>query len=295
MNGALRRVNSHGWAPRGLTPALLKSRGLAEMPASGIHTVTVPGAVAGWEALRTRLGTLPMADLLAAAIRYAELQVTLTRRDPDASAAMALDDLAMTYEGAGELAKARSAYVDAVRALDATAANRRDEALLADALEGAGRTALELAEMSDEGDARVAELAADGLATSERALVIARGLGESYQPSVDALDTQRGRALVALRRWKPALPILRAALERAEAERSPRAFSIAMRSFLLARTLWEIGDQHDRDHARVLSAQADTAFTEAHRQFAVRPELAALLQIIDRQHADLVAWRQTHV
>ena len=70
--GRLHGLNSHGWAPRGLTPALLKSRGLAEMPASGIHTVTVPGAVAGWEALRTRLGTLPMADLLAAAIRYAD-------------------------------------------------------------------------------------------------------------------------------------------------------------------------------------------------------------------------------
>jgi gamma-glutamyltranspeptidase/glutathione hydrolase len=42
------------------------------MPASGIHTVTVPGAVAGWEALRARLGSLPMSDLLAAAIFYAD-------------------------------------------------------------------------------------------------------------------------------------------------------------------------------------------------------------------------------
>ena len=42
------------------------------MPQGGIHTVTVPGAVAGWEALRTRLGTLPMADLLAPAIFYAD-------------------------------------------------------------------------------------------------------------------------------------------------------------------------------------------------------------------------------
>jgi gamma-glutamyltranspeptidase / glutathione hydrolase len=32
----------------------------------------VPGAVAGWDALRSRLGTLPMADLLAPAIRYAD-------------------------------------------------------------------------------------------------------------------------------------------------------------------------------------------------------------------------------
>src|SRR5215212_746022 len=62
--GTLHGLNSHGWAPRALTPAVLKSRGLAAMPANGIHTVTVPGCVAGWDALRTRFGSLPMEDLL---------------------------------------------------------------------------------------------------------------------------------------------------------------------------------------------------------------------------------------
>jgi gamma-glutamyltranspeptidase / glutathione hydrolase len=70
-SGALHGLNSSGWTPRGLTAALLKSRGAATMPQGGVHTVTVPGAVAGWEALRTRLGRLPLADLLAPAIRYA--------------------------------------------------------------------------------------------------------------------------------------------------------------------------------------------------------------------------------
>jgi len=70
--GALHGLNSSGWAPRGLTPALLKSRGVTEMPHAGIHSVTVPGAVAGWEALRTRLGTRTMAELMAPAIRHAE-------------------------------------------------------------------------------------------------------------------------------------------------------------------------------------------------------------------------------
>jgi gamma-glutamyltranspeptidase / glutathione hydrolase len=70
--GRLHGLNSHGWTPRGLSSALLKSQGLTAMPSSGIHTVTVPGAVAGWEALRTRLGTRPMADLVAAAILYAD-------------------------------------------------------------------------------------------------------------------------------------------------------------------------------------------------------------------------------
>ncbi len=70
--GTLHGLNASGWSPRRLTPALLKSRGAHEMPRSGIHSVTVPGAVAGWEALRTRLGTRPMSELLAAAIRYAD-------------------------------------------------------------------------------------------------------------------------------------------------------------------------------------------------------------------------------
>src|SRR5438034_2380189 len=70
--GTLHGLNASGWAPSGLTPALLKSKGVARMPESGIHAVTVPGAVAGWEALRARLGTWPMSDLLAAAIFYAD-------------------------------------------------------------------------------------------------------------------------------------------------------------------------------------------------------------------------------
>jgi gamma-glutamyltranspeptidase/glutathione hydrolase len=70
--GTLHGLNSHGWAPRALTPALLASQGVTEMPARGIQTVTVPGCVAGWDALRTRLGTRPLAELLAAAIAYAD-------------------------------------------------------------------------------------------------------------------------------------------------------------------------------------------------------------------------------
>jgi gamma-glutamyltranspeptidase / glutathione hydrolase len=65
-------LNAGGWAPSGLTPALLKSKGLTDMPFGGIHTVTVPGAVAGWAALHKRFGRLPLADVLAPAIFYAE-------------------------------------------------------------------------------------------------------------------------------------------------------------------------------------------------------------------------------
>jgi gamma-glutamyltranspeptidase/glutathione hydrolase len=68
--GKLYGLNSGGWAPSGLTPAFLKSKGVTRL--SGIYSVTVPGAVAGWDALRGRFGRLPMADVLAPAIFYAE-------------------------------------------------------------------------------------------------------------------------------------------------------------------------------------------------------------------------------
>ena len=70
--GSIHGLNACGWAPTGLTPALLRARGMTEMPQSGIHTVTVPGAVAGWAALRAKLGSLPLSDLLAPAIFYAD-------------------------------------------------------------------------------------------------------------------------------------------------------------------------------------------------------------------------------
>jgi len=71
-SGRLHGLNAGGWAPRGLTADLLRTKGLATMPASGIHSVTVPGAVAGWDAMRARFGRLPMSDLLAPAVFYAE-------------------------------------------------------------------------------------------------------------------------------------------------------------------------------------------------------------------------------
>jgi gamma-glutamyltranspeptidase/glutathione hydrolase len=70
--GTLHGLNASGWSPEALTPAFLQSHGITAMPQSGIHSVTVPGAVAGWDAMRARLGRLPLADVLAPAIFYAE-------------------------------------------------------------------------------------------------------------------------------------------------------------------------------------------------------------------------------
>ncbi len=65
-------LNAGGWAPTGMTAAFLRSKNLTRMPQNGIYSVTVPGAVKGWEALRKRFGTLPMSDLLAPTIFYAD-------------------------------------------------------------------------------------------------------------------------------------------------------------------------------------------------------------------------------
>lgn len=64
-------LNASGYAPAGLSAEFLRSKGISIMPPTGIDTVTVPGAVAGWDALHARFGTMPLSDLLAPTIAYA--------------------------------------------------------------------------------------------------------------------------------------------------------------------------------------------------------------------------------
>jgi len=71
-SGALTGINASGWAPAGLSIEYLKKQNMPRMPTSGIHTVTVPGCVAGWEKLHKRFGKLPWSDLFKPAIYYAE-------------------------------------------------------------------------------------------------------------------------------------------------------------------------------------------------------------------------------
>ncbi|HYI94813.1 MAG TPA: gamma-glutamyltransferase, partial [Bryobacteraceae bacterium] len=64
-------LNASGWSPSGMTIEFLKSKSHFSMPMMGIHSVTVPGAVAGWEALHSKFGKLPLSRLLQPAIHYA--------------------------------------------------------------------------------------------------------------------------------------------------------------------------------------------------------------------------------
>ncbi len=70
--GKLYGLNASGWAPRGLTIEHLKARDATAMPAAGIDSVTVPGAVAGWHTLHERFGKVAWKDLFQPAISYAD-------------------------------------------------------------------------------------------------------------------------------------------------------------------------------------------------------------------------------
>jgi gamma-glutamyltranspeptidase/glutathione hydrolase len=70
--GEVHGLNSSGWAPAGLTREFLASQGLTNMPFRTIHSVTVPGCVAGWDALNRKFGREKLSRLLAPAIRLAD-------------------------------------------------------------------------------------------------------------------------------------------------------------------------------------------------------------------------------
>ena len=70
--GKLYGLNASGWAPQRLTIAHLAAKGAASMPHEGIDTVTVPGAVAGWDQLHQRFGRMPWKEIFQPAIFYAD-------------------------------------------------------------------------------------------------------------------------------------------------------------------------------------------------------------------------------
>ncbi|WP_353808399.1 gamma-glutamyltransferase family protein [Agromyces sp. SYSU T00194] len=76
-DGVIRCVNATGTAPRGQTRERLAERHGDALPLRGIDTITVPGAVRGWEALAAFGGRLGWADRLAPAERMAREGVPL--------------------------------------------------------------------------------------------------------------------------------------------------------------------------------------------------------------------------
>lgn len=74
-------LNASGWAPKGLSIDALHAKGLKQMRT--IDEVTVPGAVAGWDALHTRWGKIPLSDDLAPAEALATQGIAVTETDAE--------------------------------------------------------------------------------------------------------------------------------------------------------------------------------------------------------------------
>ena len=71
-SGKLRALNASGRSPQSATRATYRERGFTDaMPEDGVLSVTVPGAVSGWQALVERFGRRSLEDLLKPAIGYA--------------------------------------------------------------------------------------------------------------------------------------------------------------------------------------------------------------------------------
>lgn len=71
-SGKVIGINASGYAPKGLSLEFLAKQDYQTIPGSGIHSVTVPGAVDGWAKMHAKFGKLPWRDLFAPAIYYAE-------------------------------------------------------------------------------------------------------------------------------------------------------------------------------------------------------------------------------
>ncbi|MGD8266905.1 MAG: gamma-glutamyltransferase [Desulfobacterales bacterium] len=69
--GTLEALNASGRAPARATREAYRERGCREVPETGIQAVTVPGAIAGWQAALEKYGTLGLDTLLAQALPYA--------------------------------------------------------------------------------------------------------------------------------------------------------------------------------------------------------------------------------
>ena len=64
-------LNASGRAPSAASASELRAKGLDSIPAVSAYSVTVPGAVSGWQAILERYGNMPLSEVLKPAIEYA--------------------------------------------------------------------------------------------------------------------------------------------------------------------------------------------------------------------------------
>jgi gamma-glutamyltranspeptidase / glutathione hydrolase len=77
-------LNASGWAPRAWTPEYFRGKGYDEttgLPLRGPDSITVPGAIDGWDRLLDRFGTMSFRQVLEPAAELAEDGFGLTERE----------------------------------------------------------------------------------------------------------------------------------------------------------------------------------------------------------------------
>jgi len=73
-------LNGSGRAPKGLSAAALRTRGLTAIPTQGVEAVTLPGAIDAFCRLNADYGLMSLADTLAPAIHYADEGIPVAPR-----------------------------------------------------------------------------------------------------------------------------------------------------------------------------------------------------------------------
>lgn len=68
----LHGINASGRSPKSLTLEHFREKNIETIPATGPLPVSVPGCVDGWFELHSKFGKMPMTEILAPSIKYAE-------------------------------------------------------------------------------------------------------------------------------------------------------------------------------------------------------------------------------
>jgi gamma-glutamyltranspeptidase / glutathione hydrolase len=79
-NHRLYGLNAAGWAPASATPQFYHQKGMNSVPAYGVFSATVPGAVDGWSRFLGRFGRMSLAQVLQPSIETASQGFGLTER-----------------------------------------------------------------------------------------------------------------------------------------------------------------------------------------------------------------------
>jgi gamma-glutamyltranspeptidase/glutathione hydrolase len=133
--GRVYALNGSGRAGSRATPAFFAQRNLREVPGSGIHSVSVPGAVRAWEDALKRFGTLTLAQALGPAIGYAENGIPVSTR-------LSLDIAGEQRKVAADTALARVFLVNGTAPAPGTILTQRDLAGTLRAIAQGGADAL---------------------------------------------------------------------------------------------------------------------------------------------------------